>query len=274
MEMPSVFLSVVYFVRADRTYHGQKGVDRSRTGYVVIRTLRGTGILRLKDSPPLVLKEQSLIMVEYWKVIDYQPQADSWDFWWFEFGLSGLAMLPLGQPTIIPETSPEPSCRDQCMLLLRKPSAAARMAASAYMGLLLSHWMQNLGHEKTYLYGDRISALVHYLHQHTGEDITVEQMASLCGLSVRRFRDVFTRVMQCTPRQYVTRMKMERADFLLCNTAFSISEIAQSLGYPDPFYFSRVFSQQYGLPPQQYRLRYTYGAEEAGNGQAGAQIGE
>lgn len=46
---------------------------------------------------------------------------------------------------------------------------------------------------------------------------------------------------------------MERACYLLDISNLSISEVAESLGYEDAFYFSRIFRRLIGISPTQYR---------------------
>lgn len=46
---------------------------------------------------------------------------------------------------------------------------------------------------------------------------------------------------------------MEHACFLLEQTSFKVSEIAEQLGYDDALYFSRVFRKVYGQAPSVYR---------------------
>ncbi|MGO4271863.1 helix-turn-helix transcriptional regulator [Paenibacillus sp. TAF58] len=52
---------------------------------------------------------------------------------------------------------------------------------------------------------------------------------------------------------YIHQLKTQRAKHLLRNTAKSVKEVAEEVGYPDPFYFSRMFKKIEGVAPQQYR---------------------
>lgn len=53
--------------------------------------------------------------------------------------------------------------------------------------------------------------------------------------------------------EYVTRKRMYTAAGLLTKTRLHISEIAQKTGYPDNQYFSKVFKQNFGMSPREYR---------------------
>jgi AraC-like DNA-binding protein len=43
---------------------------------------------------------------------------------------------------------------------------------------------------------------------------------------------------------------------MLRNTDMKISEIAETVGFSDPFYFCRIFSKAYGAAPREYRKRF------------------
>ncbi len=56
-----------------------------------------------------------------------------------------------------------------------------------------------------------------------------------------------------TPSQYLNTYRLEKATSLLADPNFNISEVAYAVGYNDPNYFTRVFSQTYGKSPNAYR---------------------
>ncbi len=45
---------------------------------------------------------------------------------------------------------------------------------------------------------------------------------------------------------------MEEAALLLRTTSLRASEVARTVGYADPLYFSRVFRATFGVPPSRY----------------------
>jgi AraC-like DNA-binding protein len=53
---------------------------------------------------------------------------------------------------------------------------------------------------------------------------------------------------------YFIRLRMHKACQLLDTTSLNVKEIANSVGYEDPLYFSRVFKAVVELTPTQYRL--------------------
>ena len=53
--------------------------------------------------------------------------------------------------------------------------------------------------------------------------------------------------------QYIRLLRLQKAKNLLKTSSLNISEIAYTVGFGDPKYFSRVFSQEFGIPPTQFR---------------------
>ncbi len=65
-------------------------------------------------------------------------------------------------------------------------------------------------------------------------------------------RKLFKSEMGITPRGYLENIRLETAASFLLLGHGNVSEIAQSCGYEDPLYFSRVFKKRYGCSPSHY----------------------
>ena len=76
------------------------------------------------------------------------------------------------------------------------------------------------------------------------------RLHALCGISDAYFRRIFLKEFGISPSQYITEKRLSQAKSLIDNGDFdSISEIALSVGYSDPLYFSRQFKKRYGISP-------------------------
>lgn len=81
----------------------------------------------------------------------------------------------------------------------------------------------------------------------------IASLADIAGLSPSRFAHIFRTEMGETPRCYLERTRLERARQLLIGTELSVQEIANTVGFPDPFHFSKRFHALLGLAPTQAR---------------------
>ena len=61
---------------------------------------------------------------------------------------------------------------------------------------------------------------------------------------------------------YLTNIRMEKAKKLLLSTDFSVSEIAEQVGYGDYRVFTKVFKKTEGITPTQYKREFLNGSEE------------
>ena len=94
---------------------------------------------------------------------------------------------------------------------------------------------------------------VEYINRHYNEDLTIDFLASLENLSSSRYRTVFRNAMGVSPYEYILSLRINTACFYLTNSTYTIDEIAETAGYSDQFYFSRIFKKKTGLSPLKYR---------------------
>ena len=80
----------------------------------------------------------------------------------------------------------------------------------------------------------------------------VSALSALCGVSEVYFRRLFLRRFGVSPKEYVTRRRMEYARQLLKTGQFEIGEIARLCGYGEPCHFSREFKKRFGVSPRDY----------------------
>lgn len=99
-----------------------------------------------------------------------------------------------------------------------------------------------------------ISPAVLYLKNHIYDcDLKVETMVTLCGISATYFNKIFHASYGVSPQSYILSKRLSHAKAIIDSGDFdTITEIAFSVGYNDPLYFSRVFKKKYGVSPSKY----------------------
>lgn len=85
------------------------------------------------------------------------------------------------------------------------------------------------------------------------QDIAVETLAGLSGITVQHFCRVFKAETSMRPLEYLAGRRISEAKALLTDTALEIGEIGRMVGYPDRNYFSIVFRRLEGVSPREYR---------------------
>lgn len=99
---------------------------------------------------------------------------------------------------------------------------------------------------------ERIETAVRYINQHYASPITIADLARCADLSITYFEAEFKRVMGCSPVEYINSVRINRSIELLLKGGYTISEIAEKVGFADVFYFSRVFKRIKGVSPTNY----------------------
>ena len=89
-------------------------------------------------------------------------------------------------------------------------------------------------------------------------DISIEDYAKKCHVSLSWFIRSFKRYTGLTPLQYILSARIACAQSLLESSSYSLSEIASIVGYDNQMYFSRIFKKQTGLSPMEYRKKHNY----------------
>jgi AraC-like DNA-binding protein len=84
---------------------------------------------------------------------------------------------------------------------------------------------------------------------------SIEQHARRLGVSLRTLRRAVATETGRTPIELLTEIRLSRACASLLETNRDIGTIAREVGFDDPAYFSRRFSQRFGVPPVTFRTR-------------------
>lgn len=113
------------------------------------------------------------------------------------------------------------------------------------------------GNKVEYKIISEIEKAVHYFNNNFGKDISVEKYAREHFFSVNWFIKCFKIITSQTPMQYILSLRVSQAKGYLEKSDMSIMEIAASVGYENPTYFSRMFRKHTGMSPGEYRKLYS-----------------
>ncbi len=93
------------------------------------------------------------------------------------------------------------------------------------------------------------------LHAEVQRSWTVEQLASVAGMSRSAFAERFSRILGLPPIDYLLRWRMALAKDALRRGRGRLAEVAFSCGYQSVSAFSTAFTRTVGCPPSQYAVR-------------------
>lgn len=98
-----------------------------------------------------------------------------------------------------------------------------------------------------------VAAAIEYLNQHFLEPLSVDKLGEFLGYSRSRTFELFKSQTGLTPKDYLVRARVEKAEELLCQTRRPIIDIAHSVGFNSSQYFSTVFRRYTGQTPAAFR---------------------
>lgn len=93
---------------------------------------------------------------------------------------------------------------------------------------------------------------VRIMRQHLNENLSMDSLCELLGVSKSPLYSAFHTCLGYPPLAFYNRLKMQSACERLRSGQGYIYEVAQSLGFSDPYYFSRLFKKIVGVSPQTY----------------------
>ena len=108
-----------------------------------------------------------------------------------------------------------------------------------------------LSNEQDSLFVKRLDSIV---DSRLGEqDLSVDKVAGLLHLGRTIFYKKVRGTTGYTPNEYIRVIRLRKAAELLKEGEKNVSEVAYAVGFDNPYYFSKCFKEQFGMPPSQYR---------------------
>ncbi len=101
--------------------------------------------------------------------------------------------------------------------------------------------------------GRKLAEAVEFIHRNYKEEIKTPDLAKQVEMSVRQLERSFKKALGTTVRQYLLRIRLDHAQYLLRNTEDTILAVALSVGFYDHAHFTHTFRRERGMSPKQYR---------------------
>lgn len=84
-------------------------------------------------------------------------------------------------------------------------------------------------------------------------DWTLDSLSHVAGMSRTAFAELFREVIGMTPMRSITILRLAEAARTLANSAASLEEVANHVGYASSEGFLRAFERHYGMSPGRWR---------------------
>ena len=190
-------------------------------------------------------------------------ERSPWKYMWLEFdGLRAKDLLTNAGLTsrdpiyLAGDPEADSALRGAMGYIVENPDAPpVRLIGQLYLFLdaLILASASRKNSPRTELRDFYIQEAVTYMEQNLSRNVTVEEIADVCGLNRSYFSKLFRESMGCPPQEFLIRMRLARATELMRAGEMSIGEVAARCGYPNQLHFSRAFKKRYGVPPREWR---------------------
>ncbi|TVY10865.1 AraC family transcriptional regulator [Paenibacillus cremeus] len=207
-------------------------------------------------------------LIEPGKLINYMADLeDPWHYHWIAFeGSEAAAMLQeigLSSKQPIVHTGRRrhiPLLFHQVQRAFQTRTAGAGLKAGGSLQLLLAEFAEALQPQQKSAPqqasgGDQIvQQALQYLSTQYAEPITIELMAETLGYNRAYLSTLFKQHTGLTPVTFLLQLRLDKARHLLRERPeLTVEQIASSVGFQDPLYFSKQFKRRYATSPTEYR---------------------
>lgn len=240
----------------------------ARNHYLFHYILSGTGQLMANDSMGMTqtynIKSGQGFMIFPGQINTYiADQCLPWEYAWIEF--DGLRVKESISITGLSPDAPvyhakSKNLREKMMLemlYLAEHGDAPPFHLIGHLYLFFDAMLRSIAPEQAQngkrLQDYYIREALTYIEQNFQNDISVDDMAKVCGLNRSYFGKIFKRATGRTPQQFLLTYRMIKATELLKLTKLSIGDISNAVGYTNQLHFSRAFKNLYGIAPREWR---------------------
>ena len=144
------------------------------------------------------------------------------------------------------------------MISVARLNTSSELMLLGHLYIFLSLLIQN-NHEtsqhlsKSFEQEKYVRKVIEFISKNYSGKISISDIASYIGLDRSYLYVIFNRFMNISPQNFLINYRVERAVDLMQNPELTIGDISRSVGYEDPFQFSKIFKKIKGVSPSEFR---------------------
>ncbi|XVK96961.1 AraC family transcriptional regulator [Staphylococcus nepalensis] len=214
------------------------------------------------------LKEGDMFLLEKGMDVEYRPSfSNPWTYYWI--GLSGKQILDylqrchiVDKHVIMNQETSEISHTIQKICNLSKS-----IDTNNSNDILIMQYLYDLAYklQKQFpkifsvnvdIINEDIQNAVTYINANYQNNIMIVDVADYVNVTRSHLFRLFKKNLNCSPKAYLTYIRMYHASQLLIHSNILINEIARQVGYKDPLLFSKSFTKHFKISASEYRNQF------------------
>lgn len=240
----------------------------TRNHYLFHYVLSGTGTLMADDAKGItqtysVRSGQGFLIFPEQITTYYADRHSPWEYSWIEFdGLRvkealSLTDFSLNHPIYHPHSKDlqEQMVKEMNYIISHPKESSFHLLGHLY--LFFDYFIQSAKStrltQSSKMSDYYIQEAIHYMEQNFQNDISIEEIAAVCGINRSYLGKIFRNSIGRSPQEFLMNYRMVKATELLKLTTLSIADIGTAVGYGNPLHFSRAFKNIYGVSPREWR---------------------
>ena len=236
-----------------------------RNHYLIHHIISGKGTYEINHKKLQLRAGDTFLAYPNTEITYYADEKEPWEYAWVGFSGSDASMLLSATDFSMehPYIQNTPLGREiyEAMLQIYEARGsevlnAVQMTGALYHLLSLfiqtAHHVENPNSSITY-----VQKSIEYISANYSYPITVEDIADYVGISRSQLFRCFQIILGQSPKDYLTDYRLKQACYMLGHTDFSITAIANSLGFDNSMYFSKTFHKKKGMSPSDYRHSFS-----------------
>lgn len=257
----SIYITDIgYYPKAKNHYRKrEKGTQQ----FILIYCVEGCGWISSHGKKVNVNANQYFIIPKNTAHTYASDKTDPWSIYWVHFAgdLAAEYSISEGNPqSISPSKISRISDRIQLFEeILQNLEMGFSIENIYYANICLLHFLASFKFLTQFRQIRKTSEMdmtessILYMKEHLKEKLTLKELASHAELSASHYSLVFKNKTGRAPMEYLIGLRIQHACNLLDHSSLKVNEIAQRVGYDDPYYFSRIFSKVMVQSPREYR---------------------
>lgn len=192
-------------------------------------------------------------------------QRTPWSYMWVEFdGLKAQKYLEqIGLSAKSPIFRPRSSqtdngIKEHLSYLIEHPNGS-EMALLGHLLLFLNALLENTSAKRKSSDGNLknfyVREALNFIEQNYTRNITPEDVAQCCNLNRSYLGKIFKEIMNSTIQDFLIKYRLNKACEMMKNKDIKLKDVAEANGYPNQFYFSKMFKKEYHMTPREWRSK-------------------